>query len=137
MLYNWRAVLVAEKEKNLFDIAQKSIIYIMMTRKYYNRDRAVTVFTLVLYTLKDIVNIIKAKPFKAEIFNKQVGFMTSMIDGLATFISDFDISWRESVESICVLQVSLDFIGLSCWPSKVKFNFFATLNSMKQKIEIA
>lgn len=129
MLYKWRAVLVSEKEKNLFDVAQKSIIYIMMTRKYYNRDRAVIIFTLFLYTLKDIVNIIKLKPHKSEIFNKQVGFMTSILDALASLVNDFDISWRESVETICVLGLSLDFIGLNCWPSKVSKNMVVILYS--------
>lgn len=117
VVYSFRSVLY--HEKNMFDIAHKSIMYIMKSRQYYHRDRAVITFQSLMYVVNDVIDVMKRKPETIEVFSKQPGYFAAHLDALATFIKEFDLTWRESVETICVMGVSMDFMSFPIWPANV------------------
>lgn len=121
VLYSFRTVLT--NEKNSFDAAQKAIIYVMKSKKYYDRTRAVIVFQVLMYVIEDVVAYIKKEPRKAEFFAKEVSYFIAHFDAISTLVKEFDITWRESVETICLMNVMMDFINVPNWPPKVIFYY--------------
>lgn len=115
--YTWRDYLT--NQSNLFEIVVKDLLYVMKSRKYYHRSKATTMFQCLLYCLKDIVSIIKLNPEKFTIFEKEINFMTLLMDTTGVLIEEFQITWRDSVETICVMSVAFDFLSLATWPTKV------------------
>ncbi|KAK4874486.1 hypothetical protein RN001_013846 [Aquatica leii] len=125
--YNYRSLLISEKV-NLFDAALQATAYIMKTRQYYHRDTAVIVFQYSMYTLNDIILATKAKPEMRDVFTKYTSYFVAMFDVISTFIKEFDITWRESVETISVMNVAVDYVSVTCWAPKMIVQAFKLIN---------
>ncbi|KAB0793886.1 hypothetical protein PPYR_13506 [Photinus pyralis] len=118
LLYNYRTALLNDKI-DIFNFVLMSTSYLMKSRNWYNRDRGVIVFQFYMYILNDVITTMKSKPNMVDTFTKQVSFFTITFDVLSVFIQQFDITWRESVETICVMGTAIDIINVACWPSKL------------------
>ncbi|XP_044272396.1 uncharacterized protein LOC123016210 isoform X4 [Tribolium madens] len=115
--YGWRDFLTSQT--NLFEIATKGLIYIMKSRKYYPRERAAMTFQSFVYTLKDVMRVVKEAPEKIAFFSQQVGFFSLLFDAFVVFIEEFQITWRDSVETICVMSICFDFLSIPTWPTQL------------------
>ncbi|RZC33047.1 hypothetical protein BDFB_004776 [Asbolus verrucosus] len=115
--YSWRDFLVGQS--NIFEIATKGLIYIMKSRKYYPRERAAIAFQSFVYALKDVMCSIKEAPEKLNIFAKEISFFSLLFDAFIVFIEEFQITWRDSVETICVMAISFDFLTVPTWPMQL------------------
>lgn len=115
--YGWRDFLVAQP--NLFEIATKGLIYVMKSRKYYPRERAAMAFQSFVYALKDVMRVVKEQPGQLAFFSQQVSFFSLLFDAFVVFIEEFQITWRDSVETICVMSISFDFLSVPTWPTQL------------------
>jgi hypothetical protein len=115
--YCWRDFLTAQP--NLFEIATKGLIYMMKSRKYYPRERAAMAFQSFVYALKDVMRSIKSDPAKLNLYAQEVNFFSLLFDAFVVFIEEFQITWRDSVETICVMSISFDFLTVPAWPTKL------------------
>ncbi|KAF5269582.1 hypothetical protein FQR65_LT05920 [Abscondita terminalis] len=127
LCYSYRSLLISEKV-NLFDVALQATAYIMKTRKYYHRNTGVIVFQYCIYALYDIILTTKSKPEMTDIFSKYTSYFVALFDVISTFIKEFDITWRESVETICVMSVGMEYLSLTCWEPKMIVQTFKLIN---------
>lgn len=120
LAYSYRGLIMSSNIANVFDLGQKAIFYLMKIRQHFDRNRAVIVFQALMYAMKYLSKtlitkhhtIIDLQPF-------QSGFLSAMFDGLGMLIKDFKITWRESVESICLTSLTIDFLNCLNLPTKV------------------
>lgn len=123
LAYSFRDVIELMQQSNAFDLAQKSIFYIMKVRQHFHRDRAVIVFQALMYAMKSLAKLFITKHHTIiDLQPHQVGFLSAMFDGLGMLIKDFKITWRESVESICLTSLTIDFLNCLNLPTKVRRN---------------
>lgn len=115
--YGWRDFILAQP--NLFEIATKGLIYIMKSRKYFPRERAAMAFQSFIYSLKDVMRVVKDAPEKIPFFAQQVSFFSLLFDAFVVFIEEFQITWRDSVETICVMAICFDFLTVPTWPTQL------------------
>ncbi|KAF5293603.1 hypothetical protein FQA39_LY03088 [Lamprigera yunnana] len=127
LAYNYRTLLVTEKV-NLFDTSILAAGYVMRSRPYYHRKRAVIVFQYFMYCINDVVNATSSKPQMLQIFSSRIPYFISIFDVITTFIEEFDITWRESVETICVTKLAMDFINLTCWAPRLVVRILKLIN---------
>ncbi|XP_026271970.1 uncharacterized protein LOC113202106 isoform X5 [Frankliniella occidentalis] len=97
---------------------------VMCLAKRLTRDRAVLVFQSFIYVLKHFV-------LCAESENKQGGWggefreshhstlLVAILDGLANLVRSHRITWRESVESLCLLTLAQELLDSPTFSSKV------------------
>lgn len=118
--YAYRTLLMSHCTMTAFDIGQKSIFYLMKTIQYLDRERAVIVFQALVYAMKYMSKAMIDKTQMAiDLLTYQTGFLSAMLDGLSMLIKDFKITWRESVETICITSLTLDFLNCQNLPNKV------------------
>lgn len=118
LTYQWKNIVMAEEE--IFSLAQQGLMLIMNYRKYYTKTRAIIIFQSCIYSFKDIICSLKDGRTNADIFLQNSNYLISLINCLSTFINEHEITWTESVETMCVLNATLDFLSLSGWSPRVR-----------------
>ncbi|XP_052129006.1 uncharacterized protein LOC113202106 isoform X3 [Frankliniella occidentalis] len=122
MAYVFRAAI----SERGFDerLALLGVSSILSVKNTLTRDRAVLVFQSFIYVLKHFV-------LCAESENKQGGWggefreshhstlLVAILDGLANLVRSHRITWRESVESLCLLTLAQELLDSPTFSSKV------------------
>lgn len=125
-VYNYRNALPSDDVA--FNIGPKAISYVFQLKTFLNRDCAVMIFQSFLYVLVDINSILSKHNYLLPSFSRCEPFIKNMMECMAEFIVYFKISWRDSVESLCVFQSSVEFLKVAAWPSTL---VIADLNLIK------
>lgn len=124
MCYTWRSIILEEDET--LEYAQLAIDCLLKSRMYFKRETAVICFQAILYNLKDIAHFAAKHANNAQIeFNKYSNYVVTIIDAIILFIKDYDFTWRESLETLCIMTCCLDILSYKDWPPKVNI----TLNN--------
>lgn len=127
--YSYRALLMSYDTKQtstsndavIFDFGQKAIYYLMKTRPNFQRERAVIVFQALMYAMKYLAKSFVNKAESRIDITATTGFLSAMFDGLSMLIKDFKITWRESVETICLTSLTLQYLDVPDLPTKVSY----------------
>lgn len=117
MGYSWRDILHQQTEG--FKMAKFAAQHVLRSIDNFNKSRAITIFQVLLYTLKDIQIGLKEKPTLIELFIQHDSFMITLFQTMAAFINKYDITWRDSVETLCVMNNAIECINQSFWPARV------------------
>lgn len=131
LAYNYRQAL-AEK-KHGYELGTVALDYIKETKPSYDRDQAVIIFQALVYLLKDIVTFTKDDAGLIEIAKNEAEFLNSLLILIGQFIEDFRITWRDCVESICIVGLTLYFISITAWPKKLMTEAFKLLQFAIEK----
>ncbi|XP_044758140.1 uncharacterized protein LOC123316242 [Coccinella septempunctata] len=124
--YKWRDSLPSEEVA--YNIGPKALSFVLQLKSVLNRDSAVLVFQSLLYVLVDINSILTKNIHLLPVFSKCEAYIKSFLETLTEFIVHFKISWRDSIESLCVFQASVEFLKIAEWPSTL---VIADLNLIK------
>lgn len=116
-VYRWRVSL--ESEKDLLPYGNKTLSYIIELKEYYTRPTAILVFQNLVYSLMDVIQIVKTNSNYFSLFCRQETYIKQILESLAAFIEYFNISWQDSVESLCVLKAALEFIQAGTWTPRL------------------
>ncbi|KAK3931173.1 BRCA1-associated ATM activator 1 [Frankliniella fusca] len=129
-IYAYRDALIKTQNSALMDrsalqsVVTLSSLSIRGVHPEVDRDRAVLVFQSFIYVLKHFV-------LCAESEDKQVGWggefrqshhstlLVAILDGLANLVRSHRITWRESVESLCLLTLAQELLNSPTFSSKV------------------
>lgn len=125
--WSWKEQL-SKPEIDIIDMSLKSIYYIMQARKHFRRECAVMIFQSLMYFIKDVTKLVKEKPKVLESMPKLSGLLYSVLDSVGVFIEEYEITWRDCIETICVMGATIFLISLTKWPTKVRQNIYR-LNS--------
>lgn len=117
LVYNYRNMLVSLPYN--YQLPMKAMQYIIQSRKYYKRHTALIVFQALVYALNDFIACIKSDRKQLEIALKETNFFFTFMNAVRDLIENFDFTWKDCVESICVVNAVLDFLALTDWPTKV------------------
>lgn len=118
LTYNYRDALVATTQCD-YQVAMKALHFIIQSRRYYEYEPAVVMFQSLIYILNDIVAIAKVNTLQLDLARNEPDFFFEVVYGIKDFIENFDIKWTNCMESVCVVNVALDFLLLTTWPAKV------------------
>ncbi|XP_022905992.1 uncharacterized protein [Onthophagus taurus] len=122
---------------DIFPLAIAALRNILNGRKNFRRSRAILVFQGCVYSFKDITMFLKEsigvnqeQRENVEMFLKNPSYFINLINCLSVLINENNITWSESVETICVLNVTIDFLNLPIptWNYRVKIEALKLLN---------
>lgn len=88
---------------DLYDVAAKSIRGILSMIHVLHRDRAVTIFQALCHVVKGV----KRSESKSCSLIEKPALLSAVITGLYTIVKKYRITWKESTESIALLNVML------------------------------
>lgn len=115
--YGWRNQLMTED--NCFEISFEALLYSMQSRQYYTKEMGVMAFQAIIYGINDLVNTMKDSQHLIDACMKRSNYMCTIFNAVGKMIEDFQITWRDCVETICVMCATIDFINLTRWPPEV------------------
>lgn len=119
--YGFRDLLCQDRSK-IASVSCKSIQGIL-TMKHLHRDRAIIFFQALCYSLKDFAYNIRPRdevPAAAQSSDRLIEspqLVLEILLGLHKLIAEHNITWKESIESMCVLRfvmVLLSKPSLTC-----------------------
>ncbi|KAG5882254.1 hypothetical protein JTB14_014951 [Gonioctena quinquepunctata] len=96
--------------------------YFLHSRNYYTRENAILALQWFTYTLMDIVDFLKSRSDLTIHFLKQPEYLSLILEAIAVIIEEFAVTWKDSTEIFCILQVVYDFLNVFAWPSKIVVN---------------
>jgi hypothetical protein len=126
ILFNLREYLLAHP--NLFQIAKRVAPFANESRRYYTTEQAVIVFQIQLYCLKDLTSAVRESPEKMEIFLNEMDYVQQVLENVTVLISEFDISWKDSFESIDVMAFAVDFLSVPDWSPQIVVQTLKLIN---------
>ncbi|PSN40477.1 hypothetical protein C0J52_11616 [Blattella germanica] len=102
LAYSYRDLLVDQEDKYKF--AHQSMLSILQIKNIINRELAVIAYQAFMYNLKDfVIHEPNADGMTGPEFVVQhPEHVNVILDGLTSLIRSFHITWRESVETICL-----------------------------------
>ncbi|KAJ8953909.1 hypothetical protein NQ318_019149 [Aromia moschata] len=113
IVYQWRTQLFSHPQ--VFDHATLSLKYLIKSKQFFTRELGVISFQTLMYCLRDVVQVLKEQPEQALILSKEHNYLALVIDAITMFINEFNITWTESLESICVLNLIFELLSLPTW----------------------
>lgn len=122
LVYNYRDLCFLKPLD--YKLASKSIHYILDSIKCYVRESAVIIFQTFVYQLNDMLVCIKLEKQQKELLKTELDFYSTLLYTIRELIEIFDITWTACMESICVMNVVVDFISFTKWPKKVTVILF-------------
>lgn len=118
--YSFRDSLV-ERNLDLTDISCKAIQSILSMEQCLHRDRAVLVFQALCHVIKGLAFDMEPNDFAAMV--ERPALLTAVINGLHTIVKKYRITWKESYETIAVLNCSLALMEHSNLPPRVNTKY--------------
>ncbi|KAG4077805.1 hypothetical protein HA402_011234 [Bradysia odoriphaga] len=119
--YSFRELLLRNKTM-VPEVAAKSIQGILLMTKHLHRDRAVYVFQALTYTLKDF----SVEPLtddkidmSADKLIDMPNLLSAILTGLYEMIKKYRITWKESLESVCILNFMISMLNKTNLPSRL------------------
>lgn len=119
LTYSFRNALVAVGPCTYQD-GINAMHYITLSRKHYEPEAAVVVFQILIYALNDIVEVAKINPVQLDLAKNEPNFFFALIHNIKDLIEHFDFKWTHCFESVCVVNVVLDFLLITDWPKQVQ-----------------
>lgn len=114
--FKWKNYL---QQNFSFDHATLALKYVLQSRKFYSRDTAKTAFQMIIHGLHDITVLFQKQPQQLVVFSKDSSYMCMLLETLTTIINDFTITWKDCLESICVMDITFKLLSYPIWSSKV------------------
>ncbi len=119
--YSFRELLLRNK-KMVPEVATKSIQGILLMTKHLHRDRAVFVFQALTYTLKDF-SVEPLTDDKIDMNTDKLiempNLLSAILTGLYEMVKKYRITWKESLESACLLNFMISMLNKPNLPSRV------------------
>ncbi|KAK9888026.1 hypothetical protein WA026_000309 [Henosepilachna vigintioctopunctata] len=115
--YKWRDIFQPTDVLN--ELGPKTIYYILQLKPFLSRDSGVMAFQSLLYLLKHINKVLEINMEYVHLFSKCECNLKILLEALREIITYFNISWNDTLESLCVFQTSVQFSKYSTWPSKI------------------
>lgn len=122
--YGFRDLLIKNRSK-ISTVSCKSIQGIM-AMKNLHRDRAVFVFQALCYSLKDFAYNIRPRdevpvtPHSSDRLIESQHLVLEILLGLHKLISVYNITWKESIESMCVLRFMMVLLSKPSLTNRVR-----------------
>lgn len=116
--YSFRDSLI-ERNLDLTDISCKAIESILSMIHCLHRDRAVLVFQALCHVIKGTAFDMTPDDFSTMV--ERPAFLLAVINGLHTIVKKYRITWKESYETIAILNCSLALMEHQNLPPRVSF----------------
>lgn len=131
--YAYRDLMMTYHRSKMSTITAKAIQGILAMKSVLHRDRAVYVFQAMSYCLKafadaDTVDDTNVE-MQTDVLIEMPNLLSALLTGLHTLVKDYRITWKESIESACLLNFMLVLLNrpnLTMTVSADTFLFFMT-----------
>lgn len=126
--YGFRDLLA--KNRSIISTISCKSIQGMMSMKNLHRDRAVFVFQSLCYSLRDFAyNVrprdeIPATPHSSDRLIESPHLVLEILLGLHKLITEYKITWKESIEAMCVLRFMMVLISKPSLTCRVSVAFY-------------
>lgn len=117
----YKTMRVVKDFVHMFTIedATKALEYLQICSPFYAHTVANMTTQILIYRFSDVLSEIDS--FKGMNFWSQ-DFICLFIETLVIFLSTFDLTWKDSVETVFVTDIATQFLRQSFWKSKVKYH---------------
>jgi hypothetical protein len=126
LCYTWRDCLIDRSD--LFKIGTHSMNLFKHHRQYYSRELALILFQFFFYNLKDMIDSIKESPAKLDIFLAETDYLYLIFQILNSILGEFEITWKDSFETIDMMSVAFDFLTLPNWSERIVVQLLKLIN---------
>ncbi|VEN47489.1 unnamed protein product [Callosobruchus maculatus] len=116
VVYKWKARF---PNQTSFSDASMGLKYFLHSKQHYSRDVANTAFQMLLYTLRDVTDVVKEKPQMVPLTGEAVSFLVLLLTAIVELIKGFSLTWKDSVETVAVLEIAFNCLNFPTWPAKV------------------
>ncbi|XP_049825484.1 uncharacterized protein LOC109594552 [Aethina tumida] len=108
LFYKFRNLVM--EEMFLTQLATESIQLCLNARHFCTRIAITYLFQMLVYILEDIApDIFKNNGFKSPFYDES--YIRDSLDGLTILIEEFDLSWKDGVETIKVLKIVTEYLS--------------------------
>nr|CAH7755573.1 unnamed protein product [Callosobruchus chinensis] len=106
VVYKWKARF---PNQTSFSDASMGLKYFLHSKQHYSRDVANTAFQMLLYTLRDVTDVVKEKPQMVPLTGEAVSFLVLLLTAIVELIKGFSLTWKDSVETVAVLEIAFNY----------------------------
>ncbi|CAG9767146.1 unnamed protein product [Ceutorhynchus assimilis] len=105
MYYRWKERLV--QRPGLMDDINFALQYIMKSKHTLKKEQVGLIFQPLVYTFRVLVGMLKAD---VNIDSSSINFTHTVMETLIDLVKTFDLTWRESIETISIMDTTCDLL---------------------------
>ncbi|XP_044733633.1 uncharacterized protein LOC123296236 [Chrysoperla carnea] len=110
LCYTIRDAILNAGPKICQEICVQGLGLSMQTRTYYERDQIIILFQHLMYLLLNLSDATRDNKLPNELAVDPHGVITNLLQSIATLITEFKLTWRDCVETICLLDKSVNLL---------------------------
>ncbi|XP_057666440.1 uncharacterized protein LOC130900107 [Diorhabda carinulata] len=96
-----------------------SLKYFMHSKQFYSKENAVLIFQMMIYLMHDLNTTLKEKPELQLQFVNVPEYLELHLKVIGIIIEEFKLTFRDSIESLCVLNIVYNLLDGLIWPTKI------------------
>ncbi|XP_050298848.1 uncharacterized protein LOC126737833 [Anthonomus grandis grandis] len=126
--YRWKPMLL--EKSNLIDDLTFGLQYMIKTKKMLNKERATIFFQPLVYCLKDMLYIMNIEQQQGINYDmkRYSKFIETLMETIIDLVESFDLTWKDSIETISVLSMACEFLQYNHWEQKTVVTALRLLN---------
>lgn len=85
----------------------------MESRYFYGRSEANTIVDLLIFCYEDMINVVIEDYSNGSIFPEKTNYLANLMETIITYINQFDINWRDTIETMTVMETTMQVLSIS------------------------
>ncbi|XP_072400780.1 uncharacterized protein [Diabrotica undecimpunctata] len=114
--YKWQNYLLEHYSITNGILALK---YFIHSKQLYSKENAILAFQMMIYLIEDLNTCLKDKPELQLQFINEPDYLDLHLKVIAMIIDEFQMTWQDTVESLCVLHIVYHLLNGLIWPTKI------------------
>ncbi|XP_018332875.1 uncharacterized protein LOC108742240 isoform X2 [Agrilus planipennis] len=120
-------------EDQLFYICYKCLLNVERCQIFYDKPEATSIFRCVCHSYKDIIVSLKDKSGLVSKFMNRENFLCTIMNVITKFVTNFDITWTDAFEIVCLIDACLDYLNFMNWSPKIALGSLKMLRILISK----
>uniref|UniRef100_A0AAR5PC34 BRCA1-associated ATM activator 1 n=2 Tax=Dendroctonus ponderosae TaxID=77166 RepID=A0AAR5PC34_DENPD len=128
--FRWKQRLL--EKQDLIEDMIFGLQYMVKTKKLLNKERATIFFQPLVYAFKDTLSFLESYSAYIRVDGRMkpsfVNFVKTLIETIIDLVQSFDLTWKDSIETISVLSLACEFLGFPHLEKKLVVSGLRLLN---------
>ncbi|XP_060521915.1 uncharacterized protein LOC132699297 [Cylas formicarius] len=96
---------------NVIDHAVYALQFLLRSKQFYSRETGALVFQPLIYCLQDCLQYCSKNRQLSSPKSKLL--LDSLLEAIVVYIETFSLTWKDSIETICVMNLAYEFLNIS------------------------
>ncbi|XP_066260764.1 uncharacterized protein [Euwallacea similis] len=126
--FRWKHRLMSKQA--LMEDMTFGLQYMLKAKNLLNKERATIFFQPLIYAMKDSIAVLETGECTCtnDVNPSCDNFLVTLLETIIDLVQTFDLTWKDSIETISVMSIACELLQYTFWSQKVTVSLLRLLN---------